>query len=169
MRAVLLVPTLILAAFCGLAQAEEKREDFPPLQLTDTKGQVFEVKDYVGTVSLLNFWAFWCGPCRAELPELQKLYNSYAGKGFTVVAVAVDTPREMVKPFMEKLGVSLPVAFIDPQLYRALGIESLPFSVLIDKQGKIARVYAGYAPAVIEDIRKQVAILLKEPKKHGGK
>jgi thiol-disulfide isomerase/thioredoxin len=169
MRAGLLALALIIAVPVAHAIAEDARPELPSFQLADLKGQVFELADYRGTVTLLNFWAYWCGPCRAELPELQKVYNSYAGKGFAVIAVAVDTPREMVKPFMDRLGVTLPVAFVNPLVQRDLGIEQLPFSVLVDKNGKVARVYPGFAPAMIDDMRVQVSKLLKEPKQQGGK
>lgn len=164
-----LVLTLILGALASSAPAADERIELPPIQLTDQRGHVFEVKDFVGAVTVLNFWAFWCGPCRAELPELQKLYNDLGRKGLAVIAVAVDTPPEMVQPFMDRVGVSLPVAFMDKRTQMELGIDRIPYSILLDRSGKVVRAYPGYAPAIIVDLREQVGKLLAEPKKQGGK
>jgi thiol-disulfide isomerase/thioredoxin len=120
------------------------------------------VSDYRGAVTVVNFWATWCGPCRAELPELQKLYNELAGRGFVVLAVNVEGPQAPVKLFMERMKLSLPVYFVDPQTERDLGISSLPFTVLIDRKGRVVRVYAGYSPASVADIRQLAVGLLAE-------
>lgn len=149
--------------------ADEKRVPFPAVDLTDSQGQPFQMKDYNGTIAVLNFWAAWCGPCRMELPELQKLYNEFGSKGFVVLAVAVDTPSQLAKPFLERLGVTLPLAFIDPQTQMQLGIDRIPFTVLLDKKGMIVRIYPGFAPEIMADLRRQVSTLVAERGSKGGK
>ena len=115
---------LLVALLVGMVvSAAEDRPVFPEVSLTDLDGRVVEVKDFQGAVVLLNFWATWCGPCRVELPELQKLYDELGGKGLVVLAVAVDTPREKVRPFMERLGITLPAFLVDARTQQMLGID----------------------------------------------
>lgn len=158
---------LILVA--NLMIAAEERPDFPEVVISDLQGQALQVKDFRGTVLVLNFWATWCGPCRMELPELQKLHNELGSKGFMVLAIAVDTPREMVKPFLDRLAITLPTGLIDRETQAMLGIDRIPFTVILDKEGKVFRVYPGYSSAVIDDLRTQAKLLLAEKRKVAGK
>ncbi len=73
----------------------------PSIELTDLAGQTVPLKNVLGTATVLNFWATWCGPCRMEMPELQKLSNEFGGKGFVVLAVNVDLP-----PRSDDVGVA---------------------------------------------------------------
>lgn len=161
---------LLAALLVGMvATAAEDRPVFPQVSLTDLDGRVVQVRDYQGAVVLLNFWATWCGPCRVELPELQKLHGELGGKGLVVLAVAVDTPKEKVRPFMERLGVTIPAFLADARTQQMLGIDRVPFSILLDREGKVVQVYAGYSPGVIEDIRQRSEALVGTPAgKQGG-
>ena len=142
---------MLVALLVGMVvAAEDNRPAFPDVSFTDLDGRVVEVKDFQGAVVLLNFWATWCGPCRVELPELQKLYGELGGKGLVVLTVAVDTPREKVRPFLEKLGITMPAFLADARTQQMLGIDRIPFSILLDPEGKVVQIYPGYSPSVIE-------------------
>lgn len=158
---------LLLAA---LVAAEDSRPVFPDVGFTDLDGRVVDIKIYQGAVVLLNFWATWCGPCRLELPELQKLYGELGSKGFVVLAVAVDTPVSRVRPFMERLGLSMPALLMDARSQRALGIDRIPFSILLDRETRVVRVYSGYSPEIVDDIRRRAeALLATGANTQGGK
>lgn len=161
---------LLAALLVGIvATAAEDRPVFPQVSLTDLDGHVVQVRDYQGAIVLLNFWATWCGPCRVELPELQKLHGELGGKGLVVLAVAVDTPKEKVRPFMERLGVTIPAFLADARTQQMLGIDRIPFSILLDREGKVVQVYAGFSPEVMEDIRRRSEALVGTPAgKQGG-
>jgi len=173
---------LTAAATLGAA-GEPARQPFPPIMVSDLNGQSYKLKDFLGAVTLVNFWATWCGPCRIELPEMQRLYNELGAKGLAVLAIDLDGPPmpeegisgqlQMYKPrieaFLAKAGITLPVYVIDGPTQISLGIDRLPFSVLLDREGNIVQVYPGYAPAVIEDLRKLALGLLSSRPSEGGK
>lgn len=154
----------------ALAVAEDSRPAFPDVSFTDLDGGVVDLKSYRGAVVLLNFWATWCGPCRLELPELQKLYGELGRKGFVVLAVAVDTPVSKVRPFMERLGLTMPAVVMDARAQRALGIDRIPFSILLDRETRVVKIYPGYSPEIVDDIRRRAeALLAAGADKQGGK
>lgn len=165
---------ILVLAFVALlvgvvVNAADNRPAFPPVSLTDLDGHVVEVKDFQGAVVLLNFWATWCGPCRIELPELQKLYSELGGKGLAVLTVAVDTPREKVRPFMERLGLTMPAFLADARTQELLGIDRIPFSILLDREGKVVQIYPGYSRGMIDEIRTLSEALVATPvRKQGG-
>lgn len=114
--------------------------DFEELKI-DGKTKM-KLSDLRGQVVLLDFWASWCGPCRKENPNVVKLYQRYKDKGFTVMSVSLDRDRAAWLAAIEKDGLVWPNHVSDlghwsskvPQLYEVHGI---PFTVLIDKEGKI--------------------------------
>ncbi len=144
------------------------RVDFPNIDMADEHGQRHQLASVRGAVTVLNFWATWCGPCRYELPELQKVANEFGGKGLVVLAIAVDGPVSQVKRFIANAGVTLPLFFIDGRTQAFLGIDRIPFTVVLDRQGRAVRVYAGYSAAAMEDLRSVSAQLLREGAAKGG-
>lgn len=145
------------------------RVDFPDIELYDLQGNPSKLSDFRGTVVVLNFWATWCGPCRMELPELEKLYNELGGKGLMVLAVSVDEYRQMVPAFLQRMKLTLPVYFVDPMTERSLGIGTIPFTLVLDKEGKAVRAYPGYSQEGMRDLKKLAAELLAEKRGRGGK
>jgi len=116
----------------------------PDLPLTDDKGQVLTLADFRGQLLLINFWATWCAPCRAEMPSLDRLHQSLAGDDFQVIAISIDRQGPgVVRPFLDDVGVhDLPVLY-DPKgaLSRAWGVFGLPVTILVDKEGReVARM-----------------------------
>ena len=176
---------LFLAGLSVVATAvAEPRPQLPNIEFSDLTGQTFQLKDFLGTATVLNFWATWCGPCRIEMPELQKLYNELGGKGLVVLAVNVDfaaDPRaagfgqalEVLRPhiqtFLARTGVTLPVYLVGGRTQAELGVDRIPFSVLLDREGGVVRVYPGYSPESMKDLREQVLGVLSEKAKQGGK
>lgn len=146
-----------------LAGASNDRPAFPDVRFTDLDGREVSLTSYQGAVVLLNFWATWCGPCRVELPELQKLYGELGGKGFVVLAVAVDTPPARVRPYLDRLGVTLPAVLMDARTQRALGIDRIPFSILLDRESRVVKIYSGYSPEIMEDLRRRAELLVSAP------
>ena len=112
----------------------------PPFQATMLDGKPFDLSAERGkNVVFLNLWATWCGPCRFEIPELEKMHAKYAARGFEVVGVSVDEGgAEAVKPFAKEQTIGYPIA-LDPsgKIANILQTTVLPTSVLIDRNGKI--------------------------------
>lgn len=169
MRKTILFATIGVFLAASVALAATERPKFPAIQLSDVNGQVYQLQDFMGAVTVLNFWASWCGPCRQELPELQKLYNELGTKGLVVLAIAVDTPKQQVKPFLERLGVTLPAMLVDRETQASLGVSRIPFTVLLDREGRVVQIYPGYAPSVMDDLRERAGALLAPPRHQGGK
>jgi peroxiredoxin len=129
------------------AMAADKAADFT---LRDLTGQEVHLADTAGKVVVLSFWATWCGPCKEEMPHLNKLYNEKKGAGLVVLSISTDDARSAskVKPFIEKMGYTFPV-LLDRES-TVIGTynpsKTLPFTVIIDRQGNIAHVASGYNP-----------------------
>ena len=133
------------------------------LELTDQFGNVHRLEDYKGKVVFLNFWATWCGPCRNEMPDIQKLYEEYAAQGdeAEVVILGVAGPgigqegsAEDIAAFMEENGYTYPVLMDESmEMFSEYGISAFPTTFMINKEGKVY----GYVPGqMTEDIMRSI-------------
>lgn len=106
--------------------------------LKDLSGQKQTLGSYAGTVIFLNFWATWCGPCRAEIPSMEELYLELGNEEFVILAVNSQETSEQVAGFVENIGMSFPVLLdSDGRVGAAYGIRGIPTTYLIDSQGYI--------------------------------
>jgi peroxiredoxin len=126
-------------------------------------GSAVRLHDLKGQVVLVNFWATWCPPCRAEMPGFQKVYDARHADGFTVVGVSMDEgPRPQVASFLRDRTITYPVAMATAEVVSGFGgINSFPTSFLIDRQGRVRYTVRGIfaGPA----LRAAVDRLLAEP------
>lgn len=122
-----------------------KRNLAPDFALKDADGKVVKLSDYKGKVVLLNFWATWCGPCKIEIPWFIEFQKTYKDRGFTVIGIAVDDEGwEIVKPYLATKQVNYPVVVGDEMVNTKYGgVEALPTTFVIDKDGKIANTHVG--------------------------
>lgn len=115
------------------------RVDAPGFTLEDLKGVKRSLQDYRGKVILINFWATWCGPCREEMPSLERLWQRFRKRGLVVIAIAADRgSMHMVERFCAMHRISFPV-FLDPtgRVRRMYEVSVLPTSYIIGRDGKI--------------------------------
>jgi thiol-disulfide isomerase/thioredoxin len=122
----------------------------PAPQAPFLAGNGAEVKlgDFQGRVLLVNFWATWCAPCIRELPSLDRLQLKLGGEGLLVLAISQDRGgAEVAGPFLKKLDIHRLGLFLDSRmrLGRALGVRALPWSFLVDREGRIVGELPGYA------------------------
>jgi thiol-disulfide isomerase/thioredoxin len=108
----------------------------PSLQAVDTQGKTWRLSDLRGRAVLLNFWASWCEPCRAEMPTLQQIADLYGPDKLLVLAINFKEHPTRAIQFAASTGLSLPV-LLDPQgqTARAWGVKVFPTTVLVDRQG----------------------------------
>ena len=116
--------------------------------------------DFRGKIVLLNIWATWCGPCRAEMPTLERLQQNLGGPDFEVVALSIDQEGvPVVKKFYEELGIKALRIFVDPTMRAPLELNAIgvPTTLLVDREGREIGRHAGPAewdsPEVIATIR----------------
>jgi thiol-disulfide isomerase/thioredoxin len=136
MREFLITLFLLITPAVTLAQVPQPA---PTVVLKDLKGRTVRLTDFKGRVVLLNFWATWCPPCRAEIPELVTWQREYGSKGLQIIGVTYPpTDRRKVRSFLRVLKVNYPV-LLGHKKTKALfdAGETLPFSVVIDREGKV--------------------------------
>jgi peroxiredoxin len=110
-------------------------------------GETLKLKGQRGRPVLVNFWATWCAPCREEMPAMERLYLKHRQRGFVLLAVSVDTDAALVKPFLERLKLTFPVALdAKMDLANAYGVRALPASFLIDRNGYLTALALGPRP-----------------------
>ncbi|MCX6167719.1 MAG: TlpA disulfide reductase family protein [Ignavibacteriales bacterium] len=117
----------------------------PNFNLTTVDGKHLKLSDYKGKVVIVDFWATWCSPCRRGIPDLISLKRKYGPRGFEVVGVSVDTDtKEDVIPFVQQNWINYPVVYADTDVTeRYGGINSIPTSFIIDKNGMIVASFQG--------------------------
>jgi cytochrome c biogenesis protein CcmG/thiol:disulfide interchange protein DsbE len=116
----------------------------PRFALPDLNGRKIDLAAYQGHVVLLNFWATWCTPCRAEMPELIYLQNQYRSRGFRVIGISLDDDAKPARDFSQQLRINYPIVIGDADLAeRYGGVLGLPASFLIDCNSSIRTRYDG--------------------------
>lgn len=119
------------------------RKPMPNLTFRDLNGRPWSLADQKGKVVLLNIWASWCPPCRQETPGLVAIANEYRGKPFEMIGASMDDSAEPVRRFIDQFHV--PYAVVMPPEDSPINgaVEALPTSFLMDRNGRVAQVYAG--------------------------
>lgn len=113
--------------------------------LTDLNGTTHQVSALKGKVVLINAWATWCPPCRAEMPALHDFYIAHQAEGFALLAVNAGEDAGTAQAFIDQMGFTFPV-LLDPgtNVLAGLGIDAFPTSVLVDRNGNVAKIHVGY-------------------------
>jgi cytochrome c biogenesis protein CcmG/thiol:disulfide interchange protein DsbE len=152
-RSILPVAVIVVLASCELVppparaaiKQEKERKPAAEFALKDSNGKTVKLSDFKGKVVLLNFWATWCGPCKIEIPWFIEFEQAYRDKGLVILGVAMDEEGwEAVKPYMDSKKINYRVVIGDDiTAQRYGGVESLPTTFLIDREGRTAGVHVG--------------------------
>lgn len=128
------------------AKPIKDRKKAPAFSLSDLNGKKVALKQYLGRVVFLNFWATWCGPCKEEMPSMEALYQEFKDKGFVFLTISVDYEGlKPVKEFLQKHRYTFPV-LLDPNCdtLDPFEVKGIPTTLIIDKFGRMrARVVSG--------------------------
>ncbi len=130
----------------GETAGQAKINAAPDFTLSGIDGKTYKLKDYLGDVVILDFWATWCGPCKMEIPHLKELHAKYKDKGLTVIGVSLDAQgKQAVEPFVEKNQIPFLSLLGNAEVVKAYGnVRSIPTTFLIDRKGIVQKVYKGY-------------------------
>lgn len=119
-------------------------DEAPNFVLTDLNGKEVEFDSYQGKGVFLNFWGTWCKPCEKEMPYIENQYKAFKDQGVEVLAVNVGEPELSVKNFVQRKGLTFPVVIDeDLEVLEAYGVNPLPTTFLVDKDGKIVDIITG--------------------------
>ena len=116
----------------------------PKLSLKDLNGETVSLADYAGQVVLVNNWAYWCPPCRAEMPILERYYQDHQAENFTIIGIESGGPAQTVQYYVDQYRLTFPV-WLDPKIkaVAAFGNRSLPNSYVIDEEGQVRLAWTG--------------------------
>ncbi len=147
-------------------QAWPAKKPIPVFEATDLSGKVWHSSDLRGRVVLINFWASWCEPCRAEMPSLQALALRHGPEKLLVLAVNFKEPLPSVQRFSQQSALSLPV-LLDPQgaMARQWGVTVFPSTVLLGADGRVHGVLRGELDWTAAQATRLIAPLLIPPLK----
>jgi peroxiredoxin len=156
---------LTIGALVLPAAALEQGDKAPDFTAPGLAGEAISLAAYRGKVVYLDFWASWCGPCAQALPALDKLRKEFPADDFQVVAVNVDRESKSAKAFLRKRPIGYPSA-LDPEgaIPARFGVETMPTSFLIDRDGTVRHVQRGFRSDDVEPLRKQIRQLVAQKK-----
>jgi len=153
------VPLLLFSLVLSLTRAEDQQptirfvrnpDPAPEFSLTGLDGKPVTLAGSRGKVILLNFWATWCGPCRAEISDLVELQNKYKDRLQILGLVVDDDDQDAIKEFTEKFGINYPVAIATNEIRLQYGgIAALPTSFVLDADGRIVQKHEGLRDPVL--------------------
>ena len=151
--------TLALFASAGLKSLQA--DPAPGWTLKDLNGKTVSLSDFKGKVVVLDIWATWCPPCRAEIPHFIEIQNEFKGQGVTVVGLSVDSSGPAaVAEFAKSNGMNYPIVMADEKTAVAYGADQgIPTSVVIDANGNIVGTHLGLTDKAVfvEEIKKALA------------
>lgn len=153
-----------LAASCALQASANVQvaSQAPDFTLHAMKGPNTRLQELRGRVVMVNFWATWCGPCRQEMPHLNRLHEKYNRAGLVLLGVNVDDDPANAAAVATKLGIQFPVLLdTDKKVSDQYDLQAMPSTYLIDRDGKVRFVHRGYLNGYEALYEKQIRELLK--------
>jgi cytochrome c biogenesis protein CcmG/thiol:disulfide interchange protein DsbE len=149
-----------LLSLAAVPTPQEQRKEAPDFTLTDATGQPITLSTYKGKVVLLDFWATWCGGCKVEIPWYVEFDRKYRDKGLAVIGVSMDAKgMNIVKPFLAQRKIEYPIVIGNDRLAKRFNLTSMPMTLLIDRDGKIAVSHIGIVDK--NNFESQIRTLLK--------
>ncbi|PYP67465.1 MAG: hypothetical protein DMD36_15240 [Gemmatimonadetes bacterium] len=137
------------------------REAFEPaFALPDLTGDTVTLARFAGKVTLVNFWASWCDPCREEFPHMTELYREFSRRAFEIAAISDDVDRGKMAAFVREFRPPFPILVGGGRMKQAYHYRGLPYSVLLDRQGRIIERIFGFGGA--EEFRELHETIAKE-------
>ncbi len=154
---------MVCASTFLLTTVHAESEMAPNFTLKSRSGENVKLSELRGQVVLVNFWASWCGPCRQEMPVLEKLYKKYRALGFVVLGVNVDDDPAQAESLLKVINVSFPILFdSDKKISEKYKITAMPSSFFVDRDGKLRSEHKGYLPEYDLLYKNEIKKLIRE-------
>jgi cytochrome c biogenesis protein CcmG/thiol:disulfide interchange protein DsbE len=140
----------LLAAGCGSVSTgpttRSSPGQAPAFTLKGLDGRQHSLSDYRGKVVMINFWATWCIPCRAEMPDIEHEYRAHRDQGLVVLGIDPKEGQDVVSRFVQDIGVSYTI-LLDPkgEVYDRYGVSALPQTLIVDRGGAVVKERTGQA------------------------
>jgi thiol-disulfide isomerase/thioredoxin len=154
----------VIAIAVALSVPGQERDLFPDLEFAGEEGGTVRLSQLKGNVVLLNVWATWCGPCKLELPIVQRMYDRYSDRNFVVLAINVDADRKRVEPFLKRYNISLPVYSAAPEDVAQMTAMGIPSTFILGPDRTLIDMAVGFSPEVEERWKKVIEKHLKARK-----
>lgn len=171
-RVILLISVFFLGLGCAKKRvAPEKPKEFPfpqpprerllDFSLPDLNGEETRIGNLLGRVTVVNFWATWTTPCTTEVNYLKRLYKKYHPKGLEIIGVGIDYSYRL-RDFVNNHKVPYPVLAGNEEIIRLYAPEGIPYTLILDKDGKIVYKDTGFGPKMVKEFKACINRLLSE-------
>lgn len=163
-----LVKVLFMLALAALGQpaasaALQMHATAPDFTLRALTGPTLRLAEQRGHVVLVNFWASWCGPCRQEMPQLNRLHDKYRAAGLVLVGVNIDDDPRLAAEVATRYQLRFPVLLdTDKAVVKRYDLGAMPATVLIDRDGRVRQLHRGYREGLELTYDQQIRELIKE-------
>ncbi|MBL0150728.1 MAG: TlpA family protein disulfide reductase [Ideonella sp.] len=163
-----LVKVLFMLALAALGQPAASAElpmhaAAPDFTLRALTGPTLRLAEQRGHVVLVNFWASWCGPCRQEMPQLNRLHDKYRAAGLVLVGVNIDDDPRLAAEVVTRYQLRFPVLLdTDKAVVKRYDLGAMPATVLIDRDGRVRQLHRGYREGLELTYDQQIRELIKE-------
>jgi peroxiredoxin len=155
--------TLLLLASNVAGAAVQALQPAPDFTLQRAEGGNLRLVEQRGQVVLINFWASWCGPCRVEMPHLNRLHDKYKAGGFMVLGVNIDDDPRHGAATAARWGLRFPVLLdASKAVTKTYDLGAMPSTVLVDRDGRIRHLHRGYREGLEAEYERQIRELVKE-------
>jgi thiol-disulfide isomerase/thioredoxin len=158
------------ASVSAVTDAPPSWTDLPPevalAPLKDVNGASFKLADFFGKVTVVNFWATWCGPCRREIPELVNLHKEFQSRGVEVIGLTSEDPgasAEKVRKFIQDFQIDYRIGWATAQVSVPLmqGYTAIPQIFVISADARILKRFVGFSPAYAPELKQVLEDALK--------
>ena len=154
---------VVLAAVFASAAFATSSSPAPAFKLPGRGGKTIDLSQFKGQVVMINFWASWCGPCRQEMPILEKLHAKYKPMGFTMIGINVEPDSTLAAGWLKSTPVTFPILFdTRSEVSKLYSVAGMPSTVIIDRKGNLRWLHRGYKPGDENEYMNEIRALVME-------